>query len=196
MPAKVTVNLHNLKQLQKAVKKLKNAEVRIGVEEGATEASGVPVSQVATWLEYGWTQTVTQAQRGWLGVHGVHLRKETQTLTLPPRPTFKATAETHKSKWIKTFNFAMKSLAKAPDIAIKKGLIMVGEQAQGDVQDTIINNGTEGHKFAPRSGATTALLTLFAQGHKVKGKNNTTTEKALKNTGTFLHSIVYEIKGL
>lgn len=195
MPAKVTVNLHNLKQLQKAVKKLKNAEVRIGVEEGATEASGVPVSKVATWLEYGWEQTATNAQIGWFRAHGYPMPWRAH-LILPPRPTFKATAETHKTKWIKTFNFAMKSLAKAPDIAIKKGLIMVGKQAQGDVQDTIINNGVEGHKFAPRSGATTALLTLFAQGHKVKGKNNTTSEKALKNTGTFLHSIVYEIKGL
>ena len=61
--SKLEIKLPNFEKLQSQIKKVGNQKVKIGVLEGATYPNGTPVSKVAAYLEYGWTQTVTENKR-------------------------------------------------------------------------------------------------------------------------------------
>lgn len=191
MPVKV--NLANLKRLQKQIKKLGAVTLKVGVRDDMQYPDGPKVADVAVWQEYGWAQVVTHKQIGWFAGQGIHMPLGS-TLHLPPRPVFHATAAANKSKWQVTFQRLVKNkLATAPEQIIMQGMALTGQMVQQDLQDTIINGGAGGQPFARRSPLTMALYAAQAQGHRVQGRNQTTTNKPLYRTGLFAESIAYEI---
>lgn len=195
----VHADFSGIQRLVAGIRKLERVGARVGVEEGASENDGTPISEIATYLENGWTQTVTQRQAGWFRAQG-HPLREGSTLTLPARPSFHQTFERNSEKWEKLGRNALKKSADAfaqdPEGVGTATLTLVAQVAQEDLKETILTNGHG--EFAPRAPLTMAMYSQSMRGHRSGGANhdptnNTETDKALVHTGKFLHSIIYEI---
>lgn len=196
--AKVEINIEHMEKLQKEIVKACKQRVKVGILAGATYPNGTKVSEVAAYLENGWTQTVTDKQRGWLGVHGVHVKKNT-TLSSPARPFFAVTAEVNRKKWNDIGFRALKGLANNPNALnqITQALMLLGMTAQQDLQDAVIDGSMGGASFAIRSPMTMLLYgNLMAEGgHKTDDTpNQTTSRKPLYKTGILASSIAFEIE--
>lgn len=192
------IKLPNFEKLQSQVKKVGNQKVKIGVLEGATYPNGTPVSKVAAYLEYGWTQTVTAKQRGWLAANGIHVKPST-VLSSPSRPFFEATYTANRKKWIELGQSYLKGLTNNPNQVhnkITQALTLLGLTAQQDLQDAIIDGGVCGSSFAVRSPMTMALYGNLLQSgnHRTDGTpNQTTGRKPLYRSGILEGSIAFEI---
>lgn len=192
------IKLPNFEKLQSRVKKVGNQKVKIGVLEGATYPNGTPVSKVAAYLEYGWTQTVTAKQRGWLAANGIYVKPST-VLSSPARPFFEATYTANRKKWIELGQSALKGLTDDPGQALNKitqALTLLGLTAQQDLQDSIIDGGVGGSSFAVRSPMTMALYgnLLRSGNHRTDDTpNQTTRRKPLYKSGILEGSIAFEL---
>lgn len=192
------IKLPNFEKLQSQVKKVGNQKVKIGVLDGATYPNGTPVSKVAAYLEYGWTQTVTAKQRGWLAANGIHVKPST-VLSSPARPFFEATYTTNRKKWIELGQSSLKGLTNNPNQVhnkITQALTLLGLTAQQDLQDAIIDGGVGGSSFAVRSPMTMALYgnLLRSGNHRTDDTpNQTTRRKPLYKSGILEGSIAFEI---
>lgn len=194
---KVEMNLANLERIIKDLKKVKNLQCAVGIKEGDKYDSGIPVSEVATYLEYGWTQTVTARQSGWFMSQGTYM-PQGATLRLPPRPTFHSTYETQNKNWLALGKRYLQGFCKAPYNKMHKALETMGELASEDVRACINTNGaSNGTAFAPRSPLTMAMyakkLSADTVKHKTDGSGSATGSKALRNDGNFANSIAFDI---
>ena len=194
MSVKVHLDLKNLLRIKKSVAGIKDPKVKIGIEEGATYESGTKISDVAAYLEYGWTQKVSNEKSGWFTSQGVYVPPGS-TLTSPPRPFFELTREQNRNKWVKLGKHALKGYTKVnPKTAAKQALALVGQVAQQDLQDMVQDGGSN---FEQRSELTMRLYTAQLEGHKTDGTpNNMQTRKPLNKVGHLASAIVYEIEGL
>ena len=192
------IKLPNFEKLQSQVKKVGNQKVKIGVLDGATYPNGTPVAKVAAYLEYGWTQTVTEKQRGWLAANGIHVKPST-VLSSPARPFFEATYTANRKKWVELGQSSLKGLTNNPNQVhnkITQALTLLGLTAQQDLQDAIIDGGVGGSSFAVRSPMTMALYgnLLRSGNHKTDDTpNQTTRRKPLYKSGILEGSIAFEI---
>ena len=192
------IKLPNFEKLQSQVKKVGNQKVKIGVLDGATYPNGTPVAKVAAYLEYGWTQTVTEKQRGWLAANGIHVKSGT-VLSSPARPFFEATYTANRKKWIELGQSSLKGLTNNPNQVhnkITQALTLLGLTAQQDLQDAIIDGGVGGSSFAVRSPMTMALYgnLLRSGNHRTDDTpNQTTRRKPLYKSGILEGSIAFEI---
>jgi len=193
----ISINLSGLNQLKKDIEKASKQWVKVGVLAGATYPDGTPVSDVAQYLEYGWTQKVTKKQLGYLWAHGAHIGRNA-VLNMPPRPIFRATAEAKRAKWIKLGTNSLKGINESNALnKITKTLLLLGMVAQEDIQDTIQNGGTGSVSFALRSPMTIAMYghAINAEGHKLDDTpNQSTTLKPLYRSGLLSSSIVFNIE--
>lgn len=196
----VKIDTHNIDRLLHDLKEVKSLKLDVGVEEGATYDNGTPVSEIATYLEYGWQQPLTQAQRGWLAhTHNIHLKKTTTTLKMPPRPIFGYTAQTRKGTWQKVGSKLLKNFVLNPYEVAFNALDQLGQMAVQDLQVTINTNGKG--TFAPRSPLTLLIYGDVLKQKQPKGnakrnisqKNTSDTSKALVKNSTLLHSITYNV---
>lgn len=195
--ARVDIKLTGLEKLHSQIKSVGNQKVEIGILDGATYPNGTPVSKVACYLEYGWTQNVTARQRGWFSAQGIHLKPDT-VLHSPARPFFEATFNANRAKWIKLGQSALKGLTSSENALnkITKALQLLGMTAQQDLQDAVIDGGVGGNSFAARSPLTALLYgnLMHAGGHRTDGTpNQTTTGKPLYKTGILESSIAFNI---
>ena len=192
------IKLPNFEKLQSQVKKVGNQKVKIGVLDGATYPNGTPVAKVAAYLEYGWTQTVTEKQRGWLAANGIYVKPST-VLSSPARPFFEATYTANRKKWIELGQSSLKGLTNNPNQVhnkITQALTLLGLTAQQDLQDAIIDGGVGGSSFAVRSPMTMALYgnLLRSGNHRTDDTpNQTTRRKPLYKSGILEGSIAFEI---
>lgn len=192
------IKLPNFEKLQSQVKKVGNQKVKIGVLDGATYPNGTPVAKIAAYLEYGWTQTVTEKQRGWLAANGIHVKPST-VLSSPGRPFFEATYTANRKRWIELGQSSLKGLTNNPNQVhnkITQALTLLGLTAQQDLQDAIIDGGVGGSSFAVRSPMTMALYgnLLRSGNHKTDDTpNQTTRRKPLYKSGILEGSIAFEI---
>ena len=192
------IKLPNFEKLQSQVKKVGNQKVKIGVLDGATYPNGTPVAKVAAYLEYGWTQTVTEKQRGWLAANGIHVKPSTVLSSLA-RPFFEATYTANRKKWIELGQSSLKGLTNNPNQVhnkITQALTLLGLTAQQDLQDAIIDGGVGGSSFAVRSPMTMALYgnLLRSGNHRTDDTpNQTTRRKPLYKSGILEGSIAFEI---
>ena len=192
------IKLPNFEKLQSQVKKVGNQKVKIGVLDGATYPNGTPVAKVAAYLEYGWTQTVTEKQRGWLAANGIYVKPST-VLSSPARPFFEATYTANRKKWVELGQSSLKGLTNNPNQVhnkITQALTLLGLTAQQDLQDAIIDGGVGGSSFAVRSPMTMALYgnLMHAGGHRTDDTpNQTTRRKPLYKSGILEGSIAFEI---
>ena len=192
------IKIPNFEKLQSQVKKVGNQKVKIGVLDGATYPNGTPVAKVAAYLEYGWTQTVTEKQRGWLAANGIYVKPST-VLSSPARPFFEATYTANRKRWIELGQSSLKGLTNNPNQVhnkITQALTLLGLTAQQDLQDAIIDGGVGGSSFAVRSPMTMALYgnLLRSGNHKTDDTpNQTTRRKPLYKSGILEGSIAFEI---
>lgn len=146
------------------------------------------IATYAAYLEYGWTQTVTVPQVGWLNHHGASGIRPGSKLVMLPRPTFATTVRKNTPKWQKIARNAMKR--QMPRYQPDDILTLLGTVATDDIKTQIAT--AEG--MPRRKPLTLAIYAAMASGHDVAGLNNTTTDKPLVHTGAFLGSISWEIR--
>ena len=201
----VKIDLGNVDRLINDLDKVKKINLDVGVEEGLTYDNGTPIAEVATYLEYGWVQSVTGKQRGWLAhTHNIHLK--TNTLTMPPRPIFGYTARTRKGTWQKVGARLLKNFVLNPYQVAFNAFEQLGIMAVQDLQTTIHTNGKG--TFAARSPLTLLMYGKTLDERQPKGtretlkkrnislKNNSDATKALELDGRLLRSITYDINGI
>lgn len=192
----VTVDIQKLKKLKRDIRKASKQIVKVGVLDGATYPSGIKVSKVAEFIEFGWVQPVTAKQHRWFAGHGVFLRSGT-ALRSPPRPVFQTVLNAKGKSWKKAGNDVLKGLENSPLNKIQQALTTLGLKAQQDLQDAIINGAVDGEKFAERSEVTLLLYSGDAKKGKHKmdsTPNQTTTRKPLYRTGLLASSIAFNIE--
>lgn len=198
--ATVTVNLTNLKKLKDTISRQAQRTVKVGVRAGATYPNGTSVAEVASYLNYGWMQTVTKEQSGWLGAHGAHV-KVGSTLTMPPRPFFRAAIEAKRQDIAKVTEMAkavLNNITENTPQKIEKALKLLGTIGVEAVQDAIADGSAGNVSFAIRSPVTMMLYgnMLKTGGHRTDDtpNNSSTTRKPLKKQGILFGSIIYEIE--
>lgn len=202
----VKTDLRDLDRTIAEIEQAKKLVLKVGVDESMQYDNGTKVVDVAQYLEYGWTQTVTWKQRTWLLANsGVDVKRG--TLHLPPRPTFGFTYQTCKGKWERAGSKLFSKFAESPISVALRAYEILGLMAVNDIKNTIQTNGKG--TFKPRSPLTLLLYGQNLEKHQPKGdseklrkrniskKNTSDTTKALVR-GTdgqpkFLNSITYEI---
>lgn len=197
MSVDVELDLKHLESILSQVNRAQNMSVKVGVLAGATYPNGTPVSQVAKYLEYGWTQSVSKKQSGWFMSQGIYNIKEGTTLSSPARPFFSMTANANRERWQKLGAFALRGLTKDNVLnKITQALQLLGATAQQDIQDAVMNGGVGGTQFARRSPLTLLLYGKLLEGrkHRTDGTpNQIGTDKPLYKTGHLASSIAYEL---
>lgn len=183
MSSVISIEVKGLQALKERIKKeIPKGTIKVGVLEGATSlhvASSVnlpssPLMVYAPVQEFGGQIPVTDKMRGYLGaVFGIHLKKNTKVINIPPRPFLRTTYKNNKRKW---FHHLCKALiaGRNPQDALE----LVAIEAKADVVDQIRSNMPP-----PNSSATMKIKEKFAPGAL----------GTLQFTGTLLHSIDYEI---
>lgn len=171
-----------------------NGEKRF-VEIGVTNKP--TIATYAAYNEFGWAQTVTKRQSGFLRnryglaiMPGMHL-------VCPPRPFLGGTARAEGKKWAKLLGATLKVRGIE---SLDDALLMVGQIAQQDVKTTIANNGTSKEKFPDRSEVTLAIYSqqdTETDSGRPRERDSTgglDREQALVKTGTLLASIGYWLR--
>lgn len=201
MSVDVKLDLKHLESFVKECEKAKKLHLKVGVLAGATydpppgKKKGTPVSEVAKYLEYGWTQTVKPQQSKWFMAQGIYNIRAGTTLSCPPRPTFQATSNAKSSEWLQIGASYLRGLKDNPLNAFARALEAMGTAAVQDLQETITTGGVEGQMFEQRHPLTMMLYGMQADNgkHRISGSNQTTTTKPLYRTGKFASSIAFEI---
>ena len=198
----IKTDLKNLDRLIEQTKKVKRLKCNVGVDAGAYYDNGTSVAEVATYLEYGWSQVATWKQRNYiLAKSGIDVKRG--TLTMPPRPIFAYTSQTCKGKWLKAGSKLLKNYVFNPYETAFHALDTLGQMAVQDIKTTINTNGKG--TFPARSPLTLALYGELLEKHQPKGdpeklkkrnistKNTSNTSKALVHSTVLLKSIAHEI---
>jgi len=71
----------NMDSVLNELEKLNTMEVKVGFFSSGDSQ----LLMIATVHEFGISITVTEKMRGWLGVHGLHLKKDTTQINIPER---------------------------------------------------------------------------------------------------------------
>jgi hypothetical protein len=198
----IKTDLKNLDRLIEETKKVKRLKCNVGVDETKHYDNGTSVAEVATYLEYGWSQVATWRQRTYILAHsGIDVKRG--TLTMPPRPIFGYTSQTCKGKWLKAGSKLLKNYVFNPYETAFRALNTLGQMAVQDIKITINTNGKG--TFPARSPLTLALYGELLEKHQPKGdskklkkrnitkKNTSNTSKALVYSKKLLNSIAHEI---
>lgn len=195
MPPKVKISVKNADALRKLAETAKPAKSKISFKVGIIDDP--EVATYAAYNEFGWVQQVTGKQSAFLsGLVGSRI-KVGSTLSSPPRPFLRGTAEAKKGEWRDMIAEGISNLGIK---ALPQIIELTARQAQVDVQETIKNNGTDKEKFPARSPLTLeiyrAMYGKTAKGNprKVESDSGMAREQALFLSGTLLQSIGYEIK--
>lgn len=172
-----------IKHLVKKYESDKPKYVKVGIFDSE-------IATYASYVEYGWTQTVTKAQSYFLKTQiGRFAPPPGATIYNPPRPIFRGTFASEHSKWTKAITKALKN---SDEITALK---TVGLIAQSDLKATIATGGTSKQKFKPRAELTILMYANQAKGHKTnKTPGNIKTRKPLVLTGAMLNAIGVEIE--
>ena len=198
----VKIDLSNVDRILKETEQAQKLQLKVGIDESRTYDNGTPVSDVATYLEYGWTQTATWKQRSWILAHsGVDIKRG--TLSMPPRPIFRFTAQTCKGKWQKAGSRLLKNFTLNPFAVVFRCYQILGQMAVDDLKITVNTNGKG--TFEPRSDLTLLIYGEDLEKHQPKGdseklrkrniskKNTSNTRKALVHSTKLLNSFAFEI---
>ena len=187
-----------LKQRIEVAKTMEKKGVRTGVIESQHyDDSNTPVAYVAAIHEYGGTFNVPARQSTvyrkidektgeWSKKHGSRFVSKNKsnfakdvvipahTIHIPPRPFFRPTIENQKSAWIKTAKQAMNAGLSGDEV-----LKAIGQQAEGDVRETISN----------LTDPPLAQSTIRARNSQYKSKSGNKSTKPLVDTGLLKSSI-------
>lgn len=205
MKPTVKISVKNAETLKKLASLSKPAEKGTAFKVGIIDDP--EVATYAAYNEFGWVQRVTPKQAVYLsGRLNFSVKqngfakapiKPGMTLSSPPRPFLRGTADAKKEEWRDLIAQGIKTIGVQQ---LPKIIELVARQAQADVQETIKNNGTEKQKFPDRSSLTKKLYeggfatTSSGRSRKIESDSGAGRDKALFLSGTLLQSIGYEIK--
>lgn len=127
--------------------------VRAGIFADATNAdTGKSIAQYAIYNEFGATIRVTPKMRAWLHYQGIHLRKDTDVINIPPRPFMRTVAKSDApKKWVAGMVKFLKGKETDPK-AWLDALGGCGEQMALDIVNSIQNG-----RWTPNSPATVKM---------------------------------------
>lgn len=146
--------------------------VKAGVLEGATNAGGKDVLEYAPVQEFGGRIPVTAKMSGFLAAnYGIHLRKDTRQIVIPPRSFLRTAYAKHRQEWVDVLTRAIN--------AGKPGLEYVGAKMQDDIIAQIASSMPP-----PNSPATDYIKEQDAP---------VNVGRTLMHTGTLAHAIDYEV---
>ena len=187
----VSIKDGKLKKLLKDVREASKATIAVGV------LGNPEVATYASYNEFGWVQRVTPKQAHFLNkTYGLTLNPG-YTLMSPPRPFLRSTARDSAKDWANTLGKGIRVLGPEK---IEEALLLVGRQAQVDVQKTIKNAGTDKEKFPLRSPMTMQIYQVkdaeTAKGNKrnIERGSGSARPQALFKTGVLLGAIGYELR--
>lgn len=177
MAATVSVSVRGGETILQHLEELAEAKglVKAGILEGAANAEGRDVLDYAPVQEFGGHIAVTPKMRGFLSAqYGIHLKKSTTHITIPPRPFMRTTFEEHWQEWVELLAGYLRS-GVASEIALE----YVGMRMQDDIIAQIASNMPP-----PNSPATDMIKRREAPAN---------VGRTLMHTGTLAHSIDYEV---
>jgi hypothetical protein len=153
--------------------------VKAGILEGATnKAGGANIASYAFWNEFGTTIPVTPKMRAYMHYNGVHLKKDTTSISIPPRPFMRTVAKERPKVWIGTMVGHIRGRASNPAIW-KEALGKAGEQMVKDIQNSIQN------------GSWTPNAPLTVKWKAERGKSQP--DKPLFDTGAMFAAVKFEV---
>ena len=185
----IKLSIKSRKGIERILEAARKTGTRSYVEIGLKDQK---MATIASYLEFGWVQTVTRKQFGYFAQNYGMAIPPGSHLVNPPRPFLRGTLAAEGHNWSKLF----KAVIKARGLeAVQTGLLMVGERAQQDVMQTINNNGTSRYKFPDRSPMTMALYALdSSEVAKRDGTGGQDRRQALVKTGVLHKSIGYWLR--
>jgi len=126
--------------------------------------------------EFGGSIPVTDKMRGFLAAnYGIHLRKSTGSINIPPRSFIRSTYEEHRDEWVENVADALNAGREVDD-----ALDLVGER----MEDAIIQKIASGVP-PENSAATTVIKQQTAPG---------AVGRTLQQTGSLVHAISHEVE--
>jgi hypothetical protein len=138
----VTVSIQGGQKYQKFLDKMAQIAggVKAGILEGATnKAGGANVASYAVWNEFGVPNiTVTPKMRAYMHYNGVHLKKDTTSISIPARPFMRTVAKEKPKTWVSIMVAHIRGRATDPKVW-KDALGKAGEQMKSDIQNSIQN---------------------------------------------------------
>lgn len=169
----------SLDDLKKRIKSLNNQRIKIGWFKEATYDGKTPVAQVALWNEHGHTAKVTEKMRGWFGAHGVHLRKDTTHISVPPRPFLRPCCDDNREKWKQEMGNAVQAVIQG-NVSVQSACEMLGGMVAGDLQESISKV-----RQPPLSPVTVGL--------RASRKGGETSDQPLNDTGYMIATVTYKV---
>ena len=177
----VTVSIKGGDKYKKFLDKMSQIAggVKAGILEGATnKAGGANIASYAFWNEFGTTIPVTPKMRAYMHYNGVHLKKDTTSISIPPRPFMRTVAKERPKVWIGTMVGHIRGRASNPAVW-KDALGKAGEQMMRDIQNSIQN------------GSWTPNAPLTVKWKAERGKSQP--DKPLFDTGAMFAAVSFEV---
>ena len=169
----------SLEEVRKRLQALDNKTIKVGWFREATYDGKTSVAQVATWNEHGTVIPVTEKMRGWFGVRGIHLKKSTTHIVVPPRPFLRPCCEENMAKWKQEMENSVQAVMEGnvtPDQAAE----MIGGMVVGDLQEAISKV-----REPPLSPVTVAF--------RASRKGGETSDQPLNDTGHMIATVTFKV---
>lgn len=127
--------------LEESKKDFSFVDVGIIASDGAQKTSGdLTMAELAHIMEFGVTINVTEKMRGFLGATGMHLKKETNTITIPSRPAIRGTFDEELNQLTRLADDLDKQIASGK-MTRKKALTILGQTHQNQIQRAMSTSG-------------------------------------------------------
>lgn len=157
--------------------------VKAGILENATNANkkgGAGIAAYAVWNEFGVPNIpVTDKMRAYMHYQGVHLKKSTTSISIPPRPFMRTVAKSDApKKWCSAMVAHVRGYANNPQ-RWKDSLGVAGYMMKGDIQNSIMN------------GNWTPNAPLTVKWKSERGKSQP--DKPLFDTGDMYHAVDFQV---
>ncbi|MBC3889511.1 hypothetical protein GH810_14450 [Acetobacterium paludosum] len=123
-------DVNNVDKLLNILKELSNFEIHVGILSGKADSKILMIAHVN---EYGWQIEVTDKMRKYLGATGLHLKKETDHITIPERSFIRSGYDQNKVKLEKLMENLLKKVIMS-EITVNQFTDQVGLYCVGFIQ--------------------------------------------------------------
>ena len=168
----------SLDDISRKLKEIGNRRIKVGWFKEATYDGKTPVAQVALWNEYGHTANVTPKMRGWFSAQGIHLRKDTKQINVPPRPFLRPCCDENRGKWKQEMGNGVQAVLEG-NVSAGQMTEMIGGMVAGDLQESISKVRTP-----PLSTATVMLR---------NNRKGQASDQPLNDTGYMIATVTYKV---
>ena len=180
----VTVSIEGGDKYKKFLAKMAEIAggVKAGILEDATNANkpgGAGIAAYAVWNEFGVPSIpVPEKMRAYMHYQGVHLKKDTTSISIPARPFMRTVAKEKPKTWVSAMVAHIRGHATDP-ARWKDALGVAGSMMKKDIQDSIQN------------GNWTPNAPLTVKWKAERGKSQP--DKPLFDTGDMFHAVAFKV---